>query len=75
MPINDGYAPYLKIPMSTDDLPIRIYGLPPDGVFDRDYEIDVELTYHPKVNYGALIQGVKFELVEGPKIVGYGQIL
>ena len=32
-------------------------------------------VYYPAVNYGRLVPGATFEVVEGPKVVGVGHVL
>jgi hypothetical protein len=35
----------------------------------------IELMYHPSVNYEALEAGATFTIREGPKIIGYGEVI
>ena len=55
---------------------VRINGLPSsEGQFEIAYEVEVELMYHPKINYAPLTPGVTFQLMMGPKTVGEGVVI
>jgi hypothetical protein len=72
VPVSDGYAPYLRAATLSTDLPARLNGIPSNGKYDTSYEVEIELSYHPKLDYSSLTEGSKVELVEGPKVVGEG---
>lgn len=74
VPTGDGYAPYLRATPCVDDLAIRINGMPPDGKFDTTYDVALELSYHPRIDYAKLKEGIRFLLIEGPKMVGEGVV-
>jgi len=42
------------------------------GSFETEYEVELELSYHPRIDYSPLSEGKKFKLIEGPKMVGEG---
>ena len=74
MPVGNGYAPYIRSKALPDDYMVRIMGLPEIGAFGQTYEIDVELSYHPRLDYSSLRPGTHFLLVEGPKTIGSGEV-
>jgi hypothetical protein len=75
MPVGSGYAPYIRASSFKEDLPIRVYGLPASGRFDAEYDAELELSYHPRLDYSALKSGDEFSLIEGVKVIGSGVIL
>ena len=74
VPFGDGYAPYLRASMLSEDLAIRINGMPSSGQYETEYEVELELSYHPRLDYSQLIEKTAFKLIEGPRIVGRGVI-
>lgn len=74
VPIRDGYAPYVRSAAITQDLPVRVNGMPINGKYEMPYEVEVELMYHPKIDYSPLVEGTEFTLIEGTKTVGEGAI-
>ncbi|WP_438483192.1 hypothetical protein [Oleiharenicola lentus] len=46
-----------------EGLAIRVYGLPASGSFDAEYSAELELSYHPRVDYSALNSGDEFSLI------------
>ena len=74
VPMGDGYAPYLRVASAAGDLAIRVDGLPSNGMFDMEYEVRLELTYHPRISYFNLEEGTRFLLIEGPKVIGEGVV-
>lgn len=75
MPEGDGYAPYARVGEGGELRAIRILGLPLDGKFGESYSVELELTYHPQLDYSAILPGGVFQLVEGRRIVGEGRIV
>jgi hypothetical protein len=75
VPIRDGYAPYVRVGGLAEDLPVRVNGMPINGQYETSYEVDLELSYHPKLSYSALQPNTVFEIIEGPKIIGEGIII
>jgi hypothetical protein len=75
VPIRDGYAPYLRVEGSIVDLPVRVIGMPLNGRFGVAHQVELELMYPSKLDYGTLVEGCGFKVVEGPKIVGEGVVL
>jgi len=75
MPVGSGFAPYLRSSVFSNDLAVRINGMPVSGKYATDYEVEVELSYHPKVDYSLLEIGTRFEVIEGRKVVGKGNVL
>ena len=39
------------------------------------YRATVALVYSPGVDYGALVKGAEFEILEGARVVGTGRVL
>ena len=74
MPVGSGYAPYIRTSSLKEDLPVRLYGLPESGNFDAEYNVELELSYHPRIDYSGLKSGDEFSLIEGVKVVGSGVI-
>jgi hypothetical protein len=75
MPGGDGYAPYVRISGMRHDLAVRVYGLPDCGDFDTDYKVQLELSYHPNIDYSELKNGQPFDLVMGTSIIGFGTVI
>lgn len=76
VPVGDGYAPYLRPHGATSyGLAIRVNGMPDHGgQHEVSYSVEMELTYYPGQDYTSLTPGATFLLVEGPKVVGEGEI-
>jgi len=72
LPVGDGYAPYVRIEGASHDLAVRLNGLPLEGIYDVQYDVEMELMYHPQVDYGVMSIGKTFTLVEGIKAIGEG---
>ena len=74
VPIRNGYAPYIRSDANAQDLAVRINGMPINGKYETPYDVEIELTYHPRVDYSCLINGTKFTMIEGSKTVGEGTV-
>jgi hypothetical protein len=74
VPVLDGYAPYIRSKVLPVDLAIRVNGMPVNGKYETSYNVTLEFTYHPKIDYSALVSGLSFQLVEGLKHIGEGTI-
>lgn len=72
MPVGSGYAPYLRSGLAAEDLAVRVNDVPAGADFGQTITVTIELSYYPKLDYGALAAGVPFQLIEGPKIVAEG---
>jgi translation elongation factor EF-Tu-like GTPase len=75
-----GYMPHLVVPPDSTFLGVRVVEIEdPDG--DRvvypgaTAKVLFQLMYHPKVDYSALVKGVRFNIHEGACVVGTGQVL
>lgn len=76
VPIGDGFAPYIRAKMLAEDLPVRINGMPvKNGQFESQYEVEIELMYYSKLDYSSLLSGTEFELIEGVRPIGAGEII
>jgi hypothetical protein len=74
-PVGDGYAPYLRTSTGKQDLAVRVNGMPEqDGRFSVSYDVELELSYHPAVDYSSLQRGTPFYMIEGRKVVGEGEV-
>lgn len=74
-PVGDGYAPYVRSQSLQEDLAVRLLRVPADAQFNEDCTVDVELTYHPRVDYGGLREDPEFQMVEGNRVVGTGRVV
>ena len=74
VPIRDGYAPYIRAEGLSQDLPIRVNKMPLNGKYETRYDVELELSYHPTMDYSPLVEGTAFKLIEGPKTIGEGVI-
>ena len=72
MPVGSGYAPYLRSGLVDEDLAVRVNNVPVGAAFGQPIMVTIELSYHPKLNYGVLSEGVQIQFVEGPKVVAEG---
>ncbi|NBF10922.1 hypothetical protein [Pseudomonas sp. Fl4BN1] len=58
----------------SEELAVRMYGVPSFAKFGVPYTVKLELTYYPRLNYGQLGVGERFYLTEGPKTIADGVI-
>ena len=72
MPLGSGYAPHLRLDGAREAVAVRVNDVPADACFGQAITVRIELSY-PQVDYGALTPGVRFELLEGPKVVAEGR--
>lgn len=72
MPLGSGYAPQLRFEGAREALAVRVNDVPADACFGQAIAVHIELSYHPQMDYGALAPGVRFQLLEGPKVVADG---
>lgn len=72
MPVGSGYAPYLRSGLAHEDLAVRVSDVPSGAQFGQAINVTIELSYYPKLDYGALTEGVPIQLIEGPKVVAEG---
>jgi len=73
----ENYRPHL-IPVGTEDyLGVTVVNLPEDQAVTPDASATVEfdLVYHPNVDYSGLAVGTSFEIREGARVVGTGEVL
>ena len=73
MPLGSGYAPHLRFDGAREALAVRVNDVPADARFGQTITVSIELSYHPQMNYGTLAPGVRFELLEGQKVVAEGR--
>ena len=58
-----------------DYLGVRFAPIVEQLVPGRPFECEMELMYHPEVNYDAVLEGAPFTLREGGMFIGYGVVL
>lgn len=75
MPVATGYAPYLRVPGEEELYAVRINGMPSDGEYTDECAVEIELTYHPRIDYSSLLEANRFEIIEGSKVVGEGRAI
>ena len=73
-PLLNGYCPHLRVPPSKEMLGVRFVDGPETHSAGDTVHAVIEFLYKPQVSYDALVIGARFEIVEGPTIVGHGVI-
>ena len=58
-----------------DYLGVRFLCAPKEPLAEQTLECELELMYHPRVNYDAVRDGVTFTVREGGKIIGFGVVM
>jgi hypothetical protein len=62
-------------PVTEEYLGVRFVRGPQDIRTDSPIECELELMYHPSVNYAAVVEGAEFSIREGAKVVGVGIVI
>ena len=75
LPIGSGFSPHFIVQGSNQLLAINFIDFPDNAEFEKPCMVKVELRYYPKIDYSSLIDGARFEVKEGPKIIGTGLVL
>ncbi|UZE31258.1 hypothetical protein [Pseudomonas asplenii] len=75
MPEGDGYSPYFRSDSMSENLAVRILGVPRDSMADSVFRVGIELVYHPSFHYGELKVGEHFCLLEGTKTIAEGVLV
>ena len=44
-------------------------------IFATQSHATVKFLYEPDVSYVELVEGALFEILEGPRVIGYGEII
>jgi translation elongation factor EF-Tu-like GTPase len=71
-----GYMPHFRVIGDTEYLGVRFLGGQNETITPgKIFEVTVLLMYFTQVSYDQLIQGAKFEILEGPKVVGKGTVI
>ena len=76
-PFWEGYRPHL-IPISTEDyLGVTVVNLPENHAVapGASATVEFDLVYHPNVDYSGLRVGSEFEIREGARVVGTGEVI
>jgi hypothetical protein len=87
--LSSGYPPHIIIQphnmtagsMIPADVPgdaykgVRIFGGPKNYELGTEVTVSMDLMYHPKVSYEAVVPPEAFVVVEGGRIVGWGRII
>ena len=76
-PFWEDYRPHLIPSGSQDYLGVIVVNLPEESPVSPGDSANVEfdLCYHPNVDYSDLAVGARFEVREGNRIVGSGEVL
>ena len=72
MPVGSGYPPYLRSGLTHEDLAVRVNDVPSDAQLGQAINVTIELSYYPTFDYGALVEGMPIQLIEGSKVVAEG---
>lgn len=73
--MSEWVVPYARLDGVAVELAVRVMGVPETARFGDEISCSLQLTYHPRVDYGALRKGVEFLLIEGEKTVAPGVCL
>ena len=75
-PFSENYRPHLVAAGSEDYLAVTVVNLPEDRAVapGSSAYIEFDLDYHPRVDYSALAVGSSFEIREGGRVVGTGEV-
>jgi hypothetical protein len=57
-----------------DYLGVRFIAAPSELLLDEPLDCEMELMYHPTVNYDAVQKGATFTVREGGKVIGFGVV-
>lgn len=75
-PFSEGYCPYFVVAGTTELLAVRAEHCPGGPVAPgTEGEASFSLLYSPNVDYSALVPGVFFEVIEGPRSVASGTVI
>jgi hypothetical protein len=71
------YRPHLRVVGGSGEmLGVAFMDGPDDPVHPGGRtNATVKFLYEPGVSYAELVEGARFEILEGPSVVGYGQII
>lgn len=72
--LTDNYRPHFRV-NNGEYLGVAFADDNHSVSFDVATTTQVRFLYHPNVCYDALQAGVEFEVLEGPKLVGYGKVI
>ena len=74
-PFATGYCPHLVATGSSEWLGVRVSASLGPVAPGETADVRVELLYHREVDYSVLSPGARFQLMEGPRVVGEGTVL
>jgi len=69
------FMPHFVVPPSNEMLGIAFIDGPVDMLPNEEVTARVRCLYEPMVSYDALRIGTRFQIVEGPKLIGSGIVL
>ena len=71
------YRPHLRvIDGSGEMLGVAVMDGPDDPLKPGDStQATIKSLYEPNINYDELVEGARFEILEGPNVVGHGEIV
>ncbi|WP_409274561.1 hypothetical protein V1499_05885 [Neobacillus sp. SCS-31] len=72
----NGYRPHFRIKGETEYLGI-MFKSGPEGLVKPNEKINAQvwLNYYPGISYEKLMNGAEFEIMEGARIVGTGNVI
>lgn len=70
----EGYRPHFRVG-GGEHLGISFEKIDVQSDAPDTYRATVALVYSPGVDYGALVKGAQFEILEGARVVGTGRVL
>ena len=71
------YRPHLRVVGGSGEiLGVAFMDGPDDPISPgRKAYATVKLLYEPDVSYAELVEGARFEILEGPRVIGIGEII
>jgi hypothetical protein len=67
---------FLVIDGSGEMLGVAVMDGPDDPIGPGDStQATIKSLYEPSVSYDELVEGTHFEILEGPNVVGYGEVV
>ena len=69
-----GYKPHFRIPPDGEYLGVEFVDGPDNLPPGNQTYATVRFLYEPDICYDALVVGAEFEILEGPRVIGYGTV-
>lgn len=74
-PFYEGYSPHVVVEGTDELLGVRVVRCRSLVEPGEEKVLELELMYHPRLDYRGLEPGARFSLVEGAKVIGTGVVL